>query len=240
MPARSLPWQACIVFMLLAACGGRHRGPDTDSSHAPAPGAARQLGTAASRGRTYPGALTKPVDAYSGDELDELTRRLEFTGAHQRERRCRGAAGCDGVAPSRRTSVEVSAVATQDSLDAGDLPEFGVVQLRAVNRGDAIEARYGIRPGGALRYYLIVQRDSSGGMRWRLEELDTTPPRRHLQVATGRVVGCGHPWAPGARADFRTCEQTDTAATTVATRSLVMDAPMWIDCSMGCCTISAQ
>jgi hypothetical protein len=182
--------------------------------------------------------LTKPIDAYSGDELEALTQRLEFTGAHERERRCRGAAGCDGTAPSRRTLVEVSAVATQDSLNARDLPEFGVVQVRAVNRGDATEARYGIRPGGALRYYVIVQRDS-GGMGWRLEELDITPPRRHVQIATGRLVGCGHPWTPGARADFRTCEQADTTIATAATRTQALDAPMWVDCDMGCCTITA-
>jgi hypothetical protein len=237
---RSLSWQAFVALTLLAACGGPDRAPAADSSRPPAPSATRQLGAAAPRGRTYPGALAKPIDAYSGDELNELTQRLEFTGTHERERRCRGAAGCDGIAPSRRTLVEVGAVATQDSLNVGDIPAFGVVQVRAVNRGDAIEARYGIRPGGALRYYVIVQRDSAGGMRWRLEELDTTPPRRHVQVAAGRVVGCGHPWTPGARADFRTCEQTDTLAATAATRSLVLDAPMWYDCDVGCCTITAQ
>jgi hypothetical protein len=195
---------------------------------------------AARAARTYPGALRKPIDAYSGDELYALTRTLEYTGTHERERRCRGAAGCDGIDPGRRTRVEVSAVATQDSINARDLPEFGVVQVRAVNRGDAIEARYGIRPGRSLRYYLIVQRDSAGGMRWRLEELDTTPPRRHVQVAAGRVVGCGHPWTPGARADFRTCEQTDTAAAIATTRALVLDAPMWVDCDVGCCSIAAR
>jgi hypothetical protein len=73
-----------------------------------------------------------------------------------------------------------------------------------------------------------------------LEELDTTPPRRHLQIGAGPVVGCGHPWTPGARADFRTCDQAAQGDTAIATSKIpnaTLDAPMWIDCDMGCCTI---
>jgi hypothetical protein len=172
--------------------------------------------------------------------LYEFVERLEFTGSHERERRCRDASGCEGNARTRRSLVQVSAVATQDSLGAGDIPDFGIVQVRAINRGDAVEARYGMRPGGSLRYYVIVQRDSAGGLRWRLEELDTALPRRHVQVGTGRVVGCGHAWTPGARADFRTCEAAqsgDTAATRPGAPAMQLDAPLWIACEMGCCNL---
>jgi hypothetical protein len=85
---------------------------------------------------------------------------------------------------------------------------------------------------------MIVQRDSARGLRWRLEELQTTSPRRHIQIATGRVSGCGHPWTPGARADFRTCDQSvdsvQTRSTALATQ---LDAPMWIECDAGCCVL---
>jgi hypothetical protein len=193
---------------------------------------------APARGRSYPGALAKPIDAYSGDELYELARGLRYAGSHERQRACRGAAGCEGAAPTRRTLVQVSAVATQDSLNAGDLPQNGVVYARAINRGNAPEMRYGMRPGGSLRYYLIVQRDTGNAMRWRLEELETTPPRRHTSIAAGRVQGCGHPWTPGARADFKTCADPnlgDTVMTLPLALRAAADTPLWFPCDMGCC-----
>ena len=51
--------------------------------------------------------------------------------------------------------------------------------VRAINRGDTEEARYGLRPSKTLRYYAIVSRDSAGALAWRLEELETAAPRRH-------------------------------------------------------------
>lgn len=196
---------------------------------------------AAVRGaRTYPGALTKPIDAYSGDELYALTRRLEYVGTRERERRCRNATGCNAPTDARRTRVEVSGVATQDSLNAADVPEFGVVYARAINRGDAEEARYHMRAGSALEYYVITQRDSAGGLRWRLEELDTSASRRHTRVAVGRVQGCGHTWKAGARADFRSCARTDdpdSALLSPSSRQAALDDPLWILCDQGCCDL---
>lgn len=233
--------QSCsviIVLTLLAACGRSDKAPAGDTANTP--GAARR--TLAAPGgralRSYPGALTKPIDDYSGDELYELTRGLHFAGSHERQRTCRNAPGCDGATPSHRTLVQVSAVATQDSVSPGDVPRFGVVYVRAINRGDAEEARYHMRPGGTLRYYAIVQRDSANGLKWRLEELETAPPRRHVQVAAGRVQGCNHAWRPGARADFRSCAQGDLSDT-VVTLPLVMrqglDDPIWTMCDFTCC-----
>ncbi|HET7187711.1 MAG TPA: hypothetical protein VFI52_06135 [Gemmatimonadaceae bacterium] len=236
MQATSLKHQLLFIAALLAGCGRSDRAPSADSSRAGA--TARSLSAAPGRARAYPGALTKPIDDYSGDELYELTRNLHYAGSHERQRVCRNAPGCEGTAPTQRTLVQVSAVATQDSLGVGDVPTYGVVYLRAINRGNAEEARYGLRPGKSLRYYMIVQRDSANGLRWRLEELETTSPRRHAQVAVGRINGCGHPWTPGARADFKTCadaERSDTVVTLPLTLRAAVDAPMWIACEMGCC-----
>jgi hypothetical protein len=227
------------VLSLLVACGRSEKTPASDSATVAeaarrtlaAPGAGRTL-------RSYPGALTKPIDDYSGDELHELTRGLHFAGSHERQRACRNAPGCDGAAPTRRTLVQLSAVATQDSVSAGDVPRFGVVYVRAINRGDAEEARYHMRPGGTLRYYAIVQRDSANGLRWRLEELETAPPRRHRQVAAGRVQGCNHAWRPGARADFRSCAQgdlSDTVVTLPVVMRQALDDPIWTMCDLSCC-----
>jgi hypothetical protein len=225
-----------IALSFAVACGTTDGAPKSDSSAVRAPAAQ----AATRRARVYPGALTKPIDSYSGDELYELVRRLEYGGSHERARTCRNAPGCDGPRASHRTRVEVSAVATQDSLGVSDLAAFGVVHARALNRGDAEEARYHMRAGNALEYYVIAQRDSAGGMRWRLEELETSTPRRHHQVATGHVQGCGHAWKAGARADFRSCarpEGGDTAPPLASARAWTLDDPIWVFCDEGCCTL---
>ena len=234
MPGMRIRWsgRAVIALALVApACGRSDRAPVPDSPRAAVPPAAR----------AYPGALTKPIDAYSGDELYELTRGLQYVGSHERQRRCRSSPECDRPGSSRRTLVQVSAVAAQDSVGAGDVPAFGVVYVRAINRGDAIEARYGIRPGPTLRYYVIVHRDSTGALRWRLEELETSAPRRHVQVSAGRVNGCGHTWNAGARADFRSCAQaarSDTVLTLPLALQVGADEPIWTQCDQGCCELA--
>lgn len=221
------------LALSLAACARSDKAPGSDSAASAATPRALVGGRAA---RSYPGALTKPIDSYTGDEFYDLTQGLRYAGSHERERTCRNAPGCDGA---KKTKVQVSAVATQDSLGAADVPPFGVVYVRAINRGDAEEARYGLEPGSALRYYMIVQRDSAGALRWRLERLDTARPRRHTQVGTGTFASCNHAadWKPGARADFKTCEAPERADT-VVTLGLVLQGatdPIWTACGGGCC-----
>jgi hypothetical protein len=219
-----------MLMLCLTACGRSDRRVASDSvagAHAqPSRGPARR----------FPGALTKPIDAYSGDELYELTRQLKFAGSHERARRCKGTDCGTGAT----TVVQVSAVASQDSLAPGNVPEHGVLYVRAINRGAEEEAAYGLRAGKSLRYYMIVQRDGSGALQWRLEELETASPRRHSRVASGPFLGCGHPWKPGARADFRTCDMPERGDT-VVTMSLALQteqAPLWSACSSGCCWFS--
>jgi hypothetical protein len=228
-----------MLTLVLAACGRTDKAPASDSARAPAaPATPKALVGATGSVRSYPGALTKPIDDYSGDEFYDLTQSLKYVGSHDRERKCKNSPDCDGGAPKKKTLVQVSAVATQDSLGAGDVPPFGVVYVRAINKGDAEEARYGLRPGKSLRYYMIVQRDSAGALRWRLEELETAKPRRHVSVGVGTFHGCDHVWTPGASADFKTCADAAPRSDTVVTLPLVMQGfgdPMWAVCAMGCC-----
>jgi hypothetical protein len=232
---------AIALSLSLAACARTDKAPASDSAKAAAaPRAAKALVSTARSARTYPGALTRPIDAYSGDEFYDLTQQLKYAGSHERERRCKNSPDCDGTAPKKKTLVQVSAIATQDSLGAADVPQFGVVYVRAINKGDAEEARYGLRPGKSLRYYMIVNRDSAGALRWRLEELETGKPRRHAQIGTGSFQGCGHPWTPGARADFKTCnaaERGDTVVTMGLTMQPAVSDPMWVVCAVGCCIL---
>ena len=240
MPRLSIRRTSVIALAFTLAgegCGKADRTPGADSL-ATTPGAARALARAPRSARTYPGSLTKPIDSYSGDELYELTRGLRWVGSHERQRKCRNAAGCEAPSGAKRTLVQVSAVATQDSIGAADVPQFGVVYVRAINRGDAEEARYGMRAGRTLRYYAIVQRDSSGALAWQLEQLETAPPRRHMRIASGRIYSCGHPWTVGARADFRSCaapERGDSVVTLPLMLQDDLDDPIWSMCDNGCC-----
>jgi hypothetical protein len=186
----------------------------------------------------FPGALAKAIDSYTGEEFFAFTTQLTYAGSHERERDCKNSSGCGGPKPTKKTKVQVSAVATQDSLAEHNVPEFGVVYARAINLGAEQEARYGLRADRKLRYYMIVQRDSTGGMRWRLEELDTKSPRRHTEVASGKFLGCGHAWKPGARADFKTCEAPERRDSVVTMGLLLQggdEDPMWVGCAVGCC-----
>ena len=230
---------AVALTLVLAACGRTDKVPALDSTGAAAPGAQKTLVASARSARSYPGALTKPIADYSGEEFYDLTQKLTYVGSHERERKCKDSPDCEGTAPKKKTLVQVSAIATQDSLGAADVPQFGVIYARAINKGDVEEARYGLRPGKSLRYYMIVQRDSAGALAWRLEELDTAKPRRHAQVSTGVFQGCGHAdkWTPGARADFKTCAGAERGDT-VVTLPLALqgeDDPLWTACAMGCC-----
>lgn len=187
-----------------------------------------------------PGALTKSIDSYTGDELYAFVRTLQFTGGVERERKCRNNPGCSTPGAPRRTKVAVDAVALQDSLAADNAPPFGVLYIRAINRGDAEEARYGLKPGRQLEYYVIVLQDAGGTLKWRLEQLDTTPnARSHVSIGTGPFTSCYHTWVKGAKADFKTCAVAAAGHDSVVKLGLVlhdaMDDPMWSACAGGCC-----
>jgi len=205
-------------------------------SEAPQPlaGAARGL-----RGRkAMPGDLTKPIDSYTGDEFRDLVRKLSYVGGHERQRKCKNDPGCSG---SKRVLVSVDAVATQDSIAAGNTPQFGVVYVRAINKGDAPEARYGMRPGNQYEYYMIVGGDSAGtGMKWRLEQFDSKA-RTHSKFGEGQFVACNHAWVVGARADFKTCANSAAAPGRDSVMKLGLNLqgfdgdPIWASCAGGCC-----
>jgi hypothetical protein len=188
------------------------------------------------KGKPMPGDLTKPIDDYTGDEFRDLVKKLSYVGGHERQRKCKDDPGCSG---SKRILVLVDAVATQDSLAASTTPQFGVVYVRAINKGDAPEARYGMLPGKQYEYYMIITPDSAGtGMQWRLEQLDTKA-RTHSKFGTGQFVGCNHKWVAGAGADFKTCAQSAAVHDSVMKLGLNLQAgdgdPIWAVCALGCC-----
>jgi hypothetical protein len=234
-----------LPALLAIACGKGEKAAPPDSSASPpaplvsTPGA----GQSARLASAMPGALTKPIDEYTGEELQQLTSRLAFGGGHERERRCRNDASCAGDSPVT-TPVRIDVVVGQDSVGPRNLPPYGVIQVRAVNKGRFEEARYGFKPDARREYYMIMTSDGSGGARWRLEELDRrSTPARHTQVGSGKIQDCGHRnWSPGARADFLSCASAASSARTDSVTRLglllqapSLDAPIWQMCDDGCC-----
>jgi hypothetical protein len=236
---------ASAVVLLALACSKSDappadttaKAPDTTAAGAVTPqplvGAARGL----KKNKPLPGDLTKPIDDYTGAEFEALVKKLKFVGGHERQRKCKNDPGCSG---SKRTLVLVDAVATQDSIAPSTTPEFGIVYVHAINKGDAPEARYGMLPHNKqYEYYMIITADSAGtGMQWRLEQMDTKA-HVHSKFGTGQFVGCNHKWVAGAGADFKTCAQSAAAHDSVMKLGLNLQAgdgdPIWAVCSMGCC-----
>ena len=246
IPVARLSLAALLAASVLTACSPKERAPDTARADTTAAGGtpaapANSLAATPPNTAALPGALTKPIEQYTGDEFYDFVQKLSFGGGVEEKRKCKGSAGCDGTNPSRQTSVRVDAVDGQDSISATTVPANGVVSARASNRGAFVEDRYGFKPERQLEYYMIVLPGTGGNGRWQFEELDTTPgARRHISIGTGTFRPCNHPYRRGRvnRANFYTCANSPTGDS-VQTSNLMMFAkphdPVWIDCAAGCC-----
>lgn len=226
---------AVLAVVAVAACskGEKAGGGGAQSSQATA------RGTTVPPVPGQPGALPKPIDQMTGEELYAFTRQLTFGGGVERERRCRGRRGCGGARPTDSTVMRVDAVEGEDSLSAGGIATNGVIGARALNKGSLADSVYNTQPGADREYFLLVLPAAGGTATWRLEELTTAPgSRAHRSVATGRFNGCGHPFQRGARADFKTCAQAAAVRPAAFHKFFQTDGepPIWIGCAAGCCT----
>jgi hypothetical protein len=231
---------AALVYITAAACGRAESKKDSAVATDSAKGTPASLAAVAAPQSSMPGALPKPLDQMSGDELFTFTSNLTFGGGQQRERRCRGRLGCRGPRPADSTLMRVDAVEGQDSLSIGTLTANGVIATRALNLGTTVDSMYGTRPGKQFQYFLVVIPQKAGLASWQLVELDTTTgARSHHTVSTGRFTPCGHAFRRGARAAFKTCSQAAAELRNVSSRSLFQgdgEAPIWFGCASGCCT----
>jgi hypothetical protein len=139
-----------------------------------------------------------------------------------------------------RAAVRVDAVEAQDSLGVDAVPTHGVVAIRAINHGKLTEARYGMKSGEGLQYYLVVLPGTAREAKWRLEELDAKA-RRHAAIATGTFTACPHggSFVPSAiRASFSTCEKAHPGSTrSDALNTRFLTDPLWVECMTGCCIV---
>lgn len=239
---------ALLAGSALTACSSKERAPDTarasSGGGAPPPAPANSVAAAAPTVASLPGALTKPIDQYTGDEFYDFVQKLKFGGGVEKDRACKGDPGCGGTKPSKMTKVRVDAVDGQDSISTTALPANGVVAVRASNKGTLAEERYGFKADKKYEYYAIVLPGAGANGSWRIEELDTTPgARKHTSFGTGTFEGCNHPFRPGRvnRANFYTCADSPSGTDSVQKSGLAMFAaptdPIWIDCQAGCCIL---
>jgi len=248
MPIVRVGLVALLAGAALTACSSKEPAPDTARAGTAAGGAppqapANAVAAAAPAVAALPGALTKPIDQYTGDEFYDFVQKLKWGGGVEKARKCKGNPGCGGTKPSQTTKVRVDAVDGQDSITTTALPVNGVVAVRALNRGSLDEERYGFKADKKFEYYAIVLPGAGENGDWRIEELDTTPgARKHTSFGTGTFEGCNHPYRPGRvnRANFYTCANSPSGNDSTQTSNLMMfDAtdPIWIDCSRGCCIL---
>ena len=223
------------VLLLLVACSkGETKATDSASGTSATARAPQSL--AAQQRAAAPGDLTKPLDQYTGDELNSLVASLQFTGGVTRARRCRDLPGCNGGNPTRDTRVNVEAIAGEDSIGGTNVGQFGTIVARGRNIGGARESMYGMRPGNRYQYFLIILPDTGGTNRWQIEQLEVVGNNRtHAPLASGRTRGCNHPFVPGARTDFRSCAQPPLVRPASFVQA-IDDSPWWYACPAGCCT----
>ena len=225
---------AATAIVLLAACS-KPESRATDS-------AARlnAAGSLASQQRTPgPGELTKALGDYTGEEFYQLTQSLQYGGASERTRRCRGQ-GCDGANPANTTRLRVEGIVGEDSVDVASVPPFGVIVARGRNLGGLPDAMYGMRPGAPFSYFLVILPPTApgGAARWQIEQLDVQGTNRsHSALTTGFARGCNHPFRRGPGSDFRTCADTSVfRPASLRFQGPGGEAPWWFLCEDGCCT----
>jgi hypothetical protein len=248
IPRARLALAARLAGSAVVACSSRERAPDSAragaaAGGAPPPAPASSLAAAAPNVASLPGALTKPIDQYTGDEFYAFVQQLKWGGGVEKDRACKGNPGCGGTKPSQKTRVRVDAVDRQDSIATTTLPANGVVAVRAINRGTLDEERYGFKADKKYEYDAIVLPGTGANGSWRIEELDTTPgARKHTSFGTGTFEGCNHPFRPGRvnRANFYTCADSPGADSVQRSNLTMFSAPtdpIWIDCLAGCCIL---
>ena len=102
------------ALMALAACGKK------DSRIADSAAGINAAQTLAAQQRAPgPGELTKPLAEYSGEEFYQLTQSLQYAGASERTRRCRGQrrpAPVQGRQRPTRPSAGCTSVRTGESI----------------------------------------------------------------------------------------------------------------------------
>lgn len=225
---------ACLLAAAMLGCGGSDTAVDSTS--------------AASGSRAAmpprPGDLTKSIDTYSEQELEQFAQGIGFQAPHAAQARDCGA--------GNTCEARISALAGM-SFGPGNIGPHGtlvaLMQLTTPPSGNVEEDVYKLRPGAGNKYYLIVLPDPNAGpapnpippegwvfARWTLREVNgggnptTVPPR---EVSSGVFRRCpDNHTPPSNQAMFSQCPDSSVAGPLRNDP----DAPGWLNCDQGCCT----
>jgi hypothetical protein len=190
--------------------------------------------------RTLAGRLPKSFESMSAAEFDAVANSVQWVGGHVASR-------CADPACALRVPVEIEANADGRFTDSTNTGANGTLLARVTNTGDSQTAIYHFRPA-PYTYFFLVRKPVRSSPGWIL--LERQPGHAPDSVAAGPFEGCfDHPPATVSLADFRACGSGVPMAHTIAREPapgpavsaeglFSAEAPGWISCAYGCCTMA--
>jgi hypothetical protein len=235
-----------VVLLLLIACNG----PNTPLADKGPPVVLPPYRT----GQLLLGALPAPIGTVTAAQFRAAVKNISSWNGGSQQDRCSDATLC-GFGFSK---VPVTIEPAIDALNADsvNVTDKGTILARVQNIGQrptAGFAGYELSPGP--QYYYFVVRSTAQGPMWQLVpflDSDTNNPKA---VKEGAFVDCGHKTRPTKSvAGFYTCKQSkkhiqtssllDFSALSAVAQffgfgdSFLDQAPGWVSCVYGCCTLS--
>lgn len=201
----------------------------------------------------FMGALTKPIEKYTGPELMSQLSKATWFG-WERNRRCHSTLNCGSV---HRGRMYAQAIGDANVFPVNGTPaagEFGVVIGRISNIGSHTDATTGL-PGNQKNpdvYYYIVERSDQTAPTIKLArityEKDPTVADAEIELDTALagIIPCKdtnvHVPRPRPLGDFSTCAmgsppETVRESAKVSRLMDAADATPWFSCAEGCCTV---
>jgi hypothetical protein len=236
-----------VVLLLLIACNG----PNTPLADKGPPVVLPPYRT----GEPLRGALPEPIGKITATQFAAVLKNISSWDGGTQQDRCSDATLC-GFGFSK-VSVTIEPAIDALNADSNNVTDNGTILARVQNIGHRPTggfAGYELNPGPQY-YYFVVRRTAHGPM-WQLVpffEGDTHDPQ--AVGKGGAFVDCGHNTRPTkTKAGFYTCKQSkkhietssllDFSALNLVAQffgvgdSFLDQAPGWVSCVYGCCTLS--
>ncbi len=189
---------------------------------------------------TIAGRLPKNFESLSAAEFDAVANSVHWVDGYRASR-------CASPACTVRVPVEIQPNEDGRFADSTNTGVNGTLLARVRNTGDVQTAIYHFRPA-PYTYFFLVRKPVRSSPSWVL--LERQPGHAPDSVAAGPFEGCfDHPPATVSLADFRACGSGVPMAHTIAREPapgpaaaaeafFLMEAPAWVSCAYGCCTMT--
>jgi hypothetical protein len=235
-----------VVLLLLIACNG----PNTPLADKGPPVVPPPYRT----GQPLLGALPAPIGKVTATQFAGVLKNISSWNGGSTQDRCSDATLC-GFGFSK---VPVTIEPAIDALhaDKDNVTDNGTILARVQNIGHRPTggfAGYELSPGP--QFYYFVVRSTSQGARWQLVPFLDGDANAPQAIKEGAFLDCGHNTRPTkSKAGFYTCKQSkehiesasflDFSTLNVVAQffgfgdSFLDQAPGWVSCVYGCCTLS--